>query len=344
MKPRQKILSLLLLCALSSAAQTGNTYAFLDLPAASRNAALGGQAITIYDNNLTLAFDNPAHLTLATHNDLTFSYANWFKDVNIASAVYGRNLDDKNYFATGFRYVDYGKFQGATETDQPTGTFTAKDMIAEAIYTRWLSPHWSCGVATKLIYSVYEKYQSVGMAFDIGFSYHNIEKGVTAALVCRDAGFQFKGYYSIDGRQRYESLPVNLMLGVSYRLSKIPVRFSFTYHNLQHWDLGYSTSSAVTDNLKQESSARQGVDMFFRHTIWSVEVIPTNYLYFVVAYNHRRHQDMAIASKRSAAGFSFGAGFSVKQFSVGFSILPYQAGNLGFNIDLSIDLASFGIK
>lgn len=339
-----KILLVFLFCASTLKAQNNDTYAFLDLPAASRNAALGGQAITIYDDNLSLAFDNPAHLSEKTHNDITFSYANWFKDVNIASVIYGRNLDNKNFFATGIRYVDYGKFQGYTESEQYTGSFTAKDMVAEAIYTRWLSPHWSCGVATKIIYSVYEKYQSAGMAFDIGFSYHNIEKGVTAALVCRDAGFQFKGYYSIDGSQRFESLPVNLMLGLSYRLPKLPVRFSFTYHNIQKWDLSFSTSSAVSDVMSESSSARQGIDMFFRHTIWSLEVIPTNYLYFVVAYNHRRHQDMAIASKRSIAGFSFGAGFSVKQFSVGFSILPYQAGKVGFNIDFSIDMAAFGVK
>ena len=337
------ILPLLSLCLILSA-QSNSTYSFLDLPAGSHNAALGGQAITIFDNDLSLAFDNPAHLSDSTHNDLTFSYANWFRDVNLGSVIYGRNLDDKNYFACGIRYVDYGKFDGRTETDVSTGTFYAKDIVAEGIYSRWLSPHWSCGVGVKAVYSVYEKYQSVGMAFDIGFSYHYLEKGLTLALVCRDAGFQFKGYYSVEGSQKYEALPVNLMFGLSYKIPKIPIRLAFTYHNIQRWDLSYSTSDAVTDALEEMSKAEQGVDMFFRHTIWSLEVIPTNYLYFVVAYNHRTHQDMALASKRSAAGFCFGAGFSVKQFALGFSILPYQGGNVGFNIDFTVDLAGFGIK
>lgn len=335
---RIKCILFFLVVAISMAAQTSYAYSFLDLPNGARNSALGGRSISVRDSDISLAFDNPAHLTEATHNQLTFNYQNWFKDVNIASVFYGYNPDDKNMTAYGIRYVDYGKFYGYTEYNQEEGTFTAKDIIASAIYSRQLAPHWSCGVTLKAIYSIYEKYQSFGMGVDFGFSYHNIEKGVTAALVLQNAGCQFKGYYSVDGRQQISALPVNLQVGLTYKLPKAPLRFSFLYNNVETWDLSYSTSSAVTDALAEKSKGLQGLDMFFRHTVWALEIIPTNYLYFVVSYNHRKHRDMAIASKRTAAGFAFGAGFRVKMVEVGFSIVPYQAGAMGYNATVGIRL------
>lgn len=330
---------ILLLCtAIGMAAQSPYAYSFLELPNGARNSALGGRSVSVRDSDISLAFDNPAHLTAATHNKLTFNYQNWFKDVNIASVFYGYNPDDKNMTAYGIRYVDYGKFYGYDEFDQAEGTFTAKDIIASAMYSRQLSPYWSCGVTLKAIYSIYEKYQSFGMGADFGFSYHNTDKGVTVALVLQNAGCQFKGYYSVEGRQKISALPVNLEFGLTYKLPKAPLRLSFLYNNVEKWDLSYTTSSSVTDAMAEKSKGLQGLDMFFRHTVWSIEIIPTNYLYFVVSYNHRKHRDMAIAAKRTVAGFAFGAGFRVKMVEVGFSVVPYQAGSMGYNATVGIKL------
>lgn len=320
------------------------TYDFLRLPSGARSAALGGTPIAIYEPDAALAYDNPAHLSSRLHNVLSFNYANWFRDVNIASADYVRCISQHNVMGYGIRYVDYGRFDGRTETDAPTDRFTAKDMVAHVSYGRWLSPHWSAGATMKIIYSVCEKYQSVGMAFDVGFSYHNTERGVTVGLVMRDAGFQFKGYHSVEGRQSREPLPINVAVGVSYRIPKIPVRLSFVYHDLQTWDLSYSSSATVADAMADKTLAGRRADMFFRHTTWSLEILPTDYLYIVASYDHRRHRDMAVAAQRSIAGFAFGAGFSVKQFDVGLSIVPYRSGRVGFNVNLAVNLAGFGIK
>jgi hypothetical protein len=53
---------------------------------------------------------------------------------------------------------------------------------------------------------------------------------------------------------------------------------------------------------------------------------------------------MAIKDKRSIAGFALGAGFKAYKFNVGFSIVPYQTGSLGYNITFSTNLSDFGIK
>lgn len=332
-------------CVVEVVAQAGkDVYQFLNLPTGARQAAFGGSNISLYDDDLNFAFANPALLSGGTHNFLGLNYTNQFNDVNVGSAIYGRNFGDKNFTAYGVHFVDYGKFLETSANDEILGQFTAKDMSISGMYARWLSPNWSVGGTFKMIYSVYERYHSVGAAFDFGVSYHNEKAMFSAGLVLRNAGFQFKGYYSIDGKQHYETLPLDLQIGVSQKLPKAPIRFSLTLHNMQTWDLSYRQTNGVEDRMDGKTKAARGADMFFRHTIWAVEILPTKNIYLVASYNHRRRMEMAVQGKRSIAGFAFGAGLKVYKFNVGFSVVPFQTGSLGYNVTFSTNLSEFGVK
>ena len=59
-------------------------------------------------------------------------------------------------------------------------------------------------------------------------------------LALKNIGWQLKGFYSDESGQRLEMLPINLELGINYRVKHAPLRFSLTIHNIQRWDLGYS--------------------------------------------------------------------------------------------------------
>lgn len=325
--------------------QTGNSsFNFLSLPTGARQAAFGGSNISIYDDDLNFAFTNPALLSTETHNILGLNYTNLFNDVNIASAIYGRNFGEKNFTAYGFHFVDYGSFTETSATDEILGKFTAKDMAMTAIYGRWLSPRWSAGVALKTVCSAYEQYSSWGMAADIGFSYHNEKALFSAGLVLRNAGIQFNSFSPLNDKAR-RMLPIDLQIGISQKLPKAPIRFSLTLHNLQTWDLSAYTGNDAPDKMEGKSKAATGTDMFFRHTIWSVEILPIKNFYLVASYNHRRRMDMSVQGKRSIAGFSFGAGLTVKdKISVGFSVIPYQTGSMGYNVTISTNLKAFGVK
>lgn len=338
-------LVLFTLCPPALYSQAGkDVFPFLNLPTGARQAAFGGSNISIYDDDLNFAFANPALLSKNTHNFLGINYTNQFNDVNIGSAIYGRNFGEKNFTAYGAHYIDYGRFMGTTENDVFTGYFTAKDMAFSGMYARMLSPRWTVGGTFKMIWSVFERYHSVGCAFDFGVSYHNEKALFSAGLVLRNLGFQFKGYYSIDGRQHHETLPLDLQIGISQKLPKAPLRFSLTLHNMQTWDLGYRYGNEVDDPMAEKSKAARGADMFFRHTIWAVEILPMKNMYIVASYNHRRRMEMAVKGKRSIAGFAFGAGLKVYKFNVGFSVVPFQTGSIGYNITFSTNLSEFGIK
>lgn len=337
---------ILLFCSVSPVVGQAGTsiFEFLSLPTGARLAGFGGYNVSLYDDDLNFAFSNPALLSSKSHNFLGLNYSNLFNDVNLGSAIYSRSLSEKDNIAFGINYVDYGTFLETSVTDEILGTFTAKDMALSIIYSRWLSPRWSTGVTLKPIYSVYERYQSFGLAFDMGISYHNEEALFSAGFVARNIGYQFSGYYSIDGEQHRESFPVDLQLGLSQKLPKAPIRFSLTFHNMQKWNLNASLSDSAYDPMDGKSDWQSGVDMFFRHTVWSVEILPTKNLYFVASYNHRTNMEMAVKNSRSLAGWSFGGGLKVYKFNVGFSVVPYQSGSMAYNATFSTNLSSFGVK
>lgn len=344
MKKRVFSLSLILMCTTYLLGQAGkDTYQFLNLPTSARTAALGGTNVSLCDDDLNLAFNNPALLTDKTHNILSLNYVSYLADINFGSVAYGRSFGKHNNMMFGMHYIDYGKFFGTDETDQFIGNFTAKDFALNVMYARSLPLGFTVGATLKPIYSVYERYSSFGVAFDLGASYRNDSVGFSAGLSLRNAGWQFTGYYSIDGAQHRETLPLNLELGISQKLKHAPIRFSLTLHNLQQWDLSYQKSVSVT-TADNSSSEVAWYDMMFRHTIWAVEILPTKNMYLTVSYNHRRRKEMNVADWKTVAGFAFGAGIHIYKFNVGFSLVPYQVGNLSYHVTLSTGLSDFGVK
>ena len=332
------IFTILLITTSINAQAASGVFQFLNLPTGARQAAFGGTNITLYDNDLNFAFANPALLSEKTHNFLGLNYTNLFNDVNLGSAIYGRNFSDKDFMAFGVHYIDYGTFLKTNEFNQELGTFTAKDIALTAMYCRWLSPRWTAGITMKPIFSFYERYFSSGLGFD------NEQALFSAGLVLRNIGFQFNGYNSINPTQKQEILPIDLQIAVSQKLPKAPLRFHLTLHNMQVWDLSYGIGNNTLDKNNGKTKVAAGVDMFFRHTIWAVEILPHKNFYIIASYNHRRQREMAIKDRRSIAGFALGAGFKAHKFSVGFSIVPYQTGSLGYNITFSTNLTDFGIK
>lgn len=334
----------LLVCANFALGQAGSsTYQFLNLPTSARTAAFGGSNISVFDNDLNLAFNNPALLSEQTNNIMAINYLNYITDINIGSVAYGRSFGKRNHMMYGLHYMDYGNFLETSENDETLGTFTAKDIVMNIMYARTLPLGFTIGVALKPVYSVYERYSSFGVALDLGGSYHSDSLGLSAGIILRNIGWQFTGYYSVDGQQHRETLPLDLQIGISQRLKHAPIRFSLTIHNIQQWNLSSVQSSSLTEASSSDTDIKW-YDMMFRHTIWSVEILPTKNMYLAISYNHRRRMEMGVSDWKTAAGFSFGAGIKIYRFNVGFALVPYQVGNLSYHVTLSTGLSEFGVK
>ncbi len=323
-------------------AQAGKgVYQFLDLPVSSRLAALGGTNVSLNDNDINFAFQNPALLTLETNNVIGLNMANYLADIQFGSAMYARNFGKKNFFAVGIQYVDFGTFKETTELNEVLGEFTAKDMAINIIYARPLTANITVGGTLKPIYSAYERYSSFGLALDAGISYNNPTHLFSAGLTVKNIGTQLKGYYSDENGQHYESLPLNIQLGVTKKLAHAPFRFSFNLHNLQRFDLNYLNLNQSTTNTTSNSSDIGFIDMAFRHSVIGLEFVPSKSFYIAASYNHRRHQELKMNGFKSMAGFSFGGGIKLYKFQIGFGMSQFQVGNYSYQFSISTSLNEF---
>lgn len=336
MKPRRLVYILLILVTIALPTQAqikgagSSVFNFLNLPVSSRLNALGGENVSIADDDISMAFVNPALLTPHTDKVLQLNYAYYLAGTMFGSVMYGHNYKE-NYFAAGIHYLDYGQMQYADEMGNLLGTtFTAKDICVNLMYARQLGPMFRIGATIKPIFSVYEQYTSFALGADVGGHFQTTDSLFQMGLTLRNIGWQLKAFYEEDFGQHTEMLPLNLELGMSLRLAHAPLRFSMTAHNLQRWDI-----APREQNVKW-------YDMLFRHTIWAIDIVPkSEKFYLTVSYNHRRQTEMTINDVRSMAGFAFGAGVKIYKFRLGFAMSQYTKSNFTYQVSLSTDINSF---
>lgn len=334
MNKKKILLNILLFYALRLVAQTGTSiYTFLDLPASAHLAAMGGTNVSLSDGDVNFAFTNPALLSSDTHNNMGLNYTNYLAGISFGSAIYGFNSNDRNYWALGIRYVNYGQFQETTPENQIVGTFSAQDYALSLAYARPLSEKWNIGVAFQPIYSHYETYASFGLSANVGIHFHDETKLVAVGLVAKNIGSQMTSY-TADGSQLRELLPFEVELGITKKFEHAPLQLTVTATNLQQWNLNYPSNT---------TSISFG-NMLFRHLLVAVDLIPSNNFYLSFSYNDRRAEEMAIANVRSLSGFSGGFGFNISHVRVGFAIAEYQVGSLTYHFSLTTRLSDFGIQ
>ena len=314
-----------------------STFAFLDLPVSARQNALGGENISIRDGELSSAFANPALLGSLTHNIVQIGYA-YYGTNHFGSAMYGYNFSERDYFAAGIHYLDYGKMPYAEANGELTGiSFGARDILLEAAYARQLSEQFTIGVALKPVMLFCESYSSVALGADIGGHFQLKDSTLQIGLTLKNIGWQLKGFYSDESGQRLEMLPLNLELGINYRVAHAPLRFSLTVQNIQNWDLGYSRLNETELPVKDVG----WFDMMMRHTIWAIDIVPrSDKFYLTLSYNHRRRQEFNLQDQRSLAGFAIGAGLRIKMLRLGFAMSQMSKHNFTYQVSLALDANS----
>ena len=307
-----------------------SVFHFLNLPASARLNALGGENVSISDDDISMAFMSPALLTAHTDKVLQLNYAYYLAGTMFGSVMYGHNYKE-NYFAAGIHYLDYGQMAYADEFGNLLGTtFTAKDICVNLMYARQLGPQFRVGATLKPIFSVYEQYNSFALGADIGGHFQSEDSTFQMGLALRNIGWQLKSFYEEEYGQHTEMLPLNLELGLNYRLAHAPLRFSLTIHNMQHW------------NIAPAGEEVKWFDMLFRHTIWAVDIVPrSEKFYLTVSYNHRRQAEMNITNVRSMAGLGLGLGMKIYKFRLGFAMSQYTKSNFTYQVSLSTDINSF---
>ena len=338
---------LCLMLQIPAQAQVSNAgrsvFSFMSLPVSSRINALGGSNVSLSDGDISMGMCNPALLHANSHMTLQLNYSYYLPGTMFGSALYGHNFGH-NYFAVGIHYLDYGKMQYADENGNLIGgTFGARDILVDVMYARQLGRLFKVGVTLKPVYSIYESYSSFAMGADVGGHFITPDSTFQMGLVLANIGWQLKGFYSEEGGSNHEMLPLNLQLGLTYRVKKAPLRFHLQIHNMQTWYLNYEWTSLDKDPVKGDIVPHdvKWYDMLFRHTIWSIEVVPKSEKFYIAfSYNHRRRAELNLIDQRSLAGFSLGLGVKIKQVRVGFALSQMTKSNFSYQAGLTLDINS----
>jgi hypothetical protein len=319
----KKTLSILIFSIIISPSfsQTGgdNVYEFLNLTHSGLVSSLGGTNVSLSGNDLNLAYHNPALLNSSMDKTLAFDYVNYFAGINYGLAMFSKTFKEVNNFSAGLTYLNYGSFTASDPTGVITGEFKAAEYAFMMIYSRQIDTLFSVGVNIKPILSHLEDYTSVGIAFDIGASWHNSSNLFSAGLVLKNSGYQITTYAG-EPRQK---LPFEIQAGISQKLAHAPFRFSATFKHLEKFDLTHQyTEPSSTGTVNPVSS--EFSENLLRHIILGVELIPHKNFYISGGYNYQRRRELQVESKISTVGLSWGFGIKTSWLDIEFGRATYH--------------------
>lgn len=342
------LLSVILIVVCNSTnAQIGgnNTYEFLNLTSSARIAAMGGDFLTVYDDDITLVESNPSLINPGLSNKLGVAYVDFFSDVNYGFATYARSFNNVGSFAASMKYISYGKFDYATVTGERNGQFNAGETAFNIGWGRQLDSLFSIGANLKFIYSSLESYNSFGLAVDVAGSYISRDRSFTVSLIAKNIGRQLTAYEG----GNIEPLPFELQIGLAKKLKHLPFRYSVLYNNLEKWDLSYddpaqSQTDPITGEVVEDSGIENFADNLMRHIVFGGELLIGKNISLRGGYNYKRRQEMKVHTKPGTVGFSWGIGIRISKFHISYARSAFHLAGSPNYITLTTNLSDFFVK
>ena len=307
---KKVVFSLLaLLFALLAEGQESQTqYNFLRLPVSAHAAALGGDNITIIEDDPTLTFNNPALLGSVGDNFMTY-----MQGAVTGSASFSRTINEKASWAAMAQYVDYGTMKETDASNIQTGDFSARDIAIEGAFSYLLAKNLMGGITAKFITSYIGQFNSIAVGVDLGLNYYNPDTDWSFSAVARNLGGEVDAY-----EEEYGKMPIDVMVGATKRLGNSPLRLSASLVDLTHW------------NYK-----------FINHWVFGIDVLLGEQFYVAAGYNLRRANEMKIVANDEergsshGAGISLGAGIQLERFKLQVAYGKYHVSSSSLMINLS---------
>ena len=127
--------------AFNTFAQNGGKSVFLfsNIEHSPRAQSLGGGAIAIYDNDVSLSSNVPSLLNHQMHNQIAFTYGNYFSDINLISFAFSKEFKKIGYVGFSLKSINYGEFERFSNNGNYEGIFSANDQII------------TCGIGRKIM-------------------------------------------------------------------------------------------------------------------------------------------------------------------------------------------------
>ncbi len=319
------VLTLLYIFTESDAQEGSSAYSFLDIPVSAHSAALGGNNVSIIEDDITLMYTNPAALANVSDKTLNLNFTSYFSGTSKLSAAFAKASGERGTWAAAAEYLNYGSMTETNESHEELGKISAKDFGLMGGYCYSFSDKWVGAAIGKALFSNYGNYSSIGLGVDLGVNYFDEANGLSLGLVARNLGGQVKAF-----EDKYEAMPFNLVFGISKDLNKAPIRISLTLSDLTHWSNEYYSSYTGEDLSFGK--------ILMNHVALGVDIFPTKTTWVAVGYNFRRAYEMKVNDSSHWAGFSIGGGISIKRFKIGIAYGKYHVASSSILANASFSL------
>ena len=303
-----------LYASIMCAQESETTFNFLRLPVSAHASALGGDNITITDDDASLGFHNPALTANVSDKTINLNYLTYMEGAKMASASFIKALRKLSTLFFGAQYLDYGSMKQVSVEGEILGDVSAKDIMLCGAYTYNLSDKISGGISAKFITSTLAGYNSIAAGIDLGINYYDEEYKWSVSAVAKNLGGQLKAY-----QDDFERMPVDIQVGVTKQLYRSPLRFSLTMTHLNDWH-----------------------GRFANHFVVGADLILSPNFYLAGGYNFRRADEMKITDSEGesshGAGLSFGGGVQLERFKFQVAYGKYHVSTSSLNFNLSYQL------
>ena len=177
-----------------NAQESETAYNFLRLPVSAHIAALGGDNITITDDDATVVFHNPALINGVSDRTINLNYMTYMEGAKTASAAFIKGIGDRGTWAVTGQYMDYGTMKETTVDNEDLGTFSARDICLAGSFAYALTETLNGGISAKIISSHIAGYSSLAVGVDLGLNYFDEEHDLSLSAVAKNLGGQVKAY------------------------------------------------------------------------------------------------------------------------------------------------------
>jgi hypothetical protein len=296
------------------AQESKEVYSFLRLPVSAHAAALGGDNITLSDDDPSVVFHNPALINNISDKSINLNFMTYMEGAKTASASFVKTVKQRATWGASAQYMDYGSMKETTVNNEQMGSFSAKDIALTGTFAYMLTNRISGGITARFITSYIGSYNSMAMAVDLGINYYDPDRQWSLSAVAKNLGGQIKAY-----NDEFERIPIDLQLGVAKRLIGSPLRLSITMSRLTHWD-----------------------DPFIRHFAVGADLLLGYGIYIAAGYNFRRSSEMKISAgdeqSNHGAGISFGAGLQLQRFKIQAAYAKYHVSSYSILVNATYSL------
>ena len=297
------------------AQESKEVYSFLRLPVSAHAAAVGGENITLVEDDPTVIFHNPSLINNVSDKSINVNFMTYMVGTNTASASFVKTAGQRSSWGVCAQYMAYGSIKETTVSNEQTGTFSPKDIALAGTFSYMLHDRVSGGITARFISSTIGSYSSAAVAIDLGANYYDEEKGWSLSAVAKNLGGQIKAY-----DEDFERIPFDLQLGMTKKLIGSPLTLHVTLSRLHNWDQGFIKHVAI------------GADIYLGPTV-----------YLAAGYNFRRSSEMKIVEtedKKSnhGAGLSIGGGLLLQRFKLQLSYAKYHVSAYSLLVNATYNL------